>query len=189
MIAEQQSDAPLRTIVNPVIKDRVTFVATSHETQGSHTQLTVTLMPGGGTPMHYHKILTETFEVISGTLGLVVDGTPIRLQAGNAVTVFPGMVHRFYNDSDTPVQFQTTITPGSRGFEWSLRILYGLAADGRTTRKALPRSLTHLAIVSEISDMHTTGILSLMGPLLRRLASRARKNGTYDNLIRLYCRD
>ncbi len=181
------SQNALRTIVNPVIKDTVTFLETAAETGGKQTRVQVTLMPGGGTPPHYHKFLTETFEVISGNLGLEVDGKPVQLGEGKAVTVFPGMIHRFFNDGTEPVTFLTTITPGSRGFEQSLHILYGLAADGRTNKKAVPRSLTHLAIISDISDMHTTGFLALLNPLLRRLARKAKQSGAYTALVQRYC--
>ncbi len=57
-----------RTIVNPVIKDQVTFKQTAKATKGSITRLEVTLMPGGGTPLHYHRNFSETFIVQSGTL-------------------------------------------------------------------------------------------------------------------------
>ena len=181
------SQNALRTIVNPVIRDTVTFLETAAETGGEQTRVQVTLMPGGGTPLHFHKVLTETFEVISGNLGLEVDGKPVQLGEGKAVTVFPGMIHRFFNDGAEPVLFLTTITPGSRGFEQSLHILYGLAADGRTNKKAVPRSLTHLAIISDISDMHTTGFLALLNPLLRRLARKAKKSGAYTALVQRYC--
>ena len=55
-----------QTIINPVIKDQVTFTQTAAATNGRITTLQVTLMPGGGTPMHYHKNFSETFVVVLG---------------------------------------------------------------------------------------------------------------------------
>lgn len=187
MIDEQLTTLLPRTIVNPVIQDRVTFISTAEETGDAYTAVSVRLMPGGGTPLHYHKILTETFEVTSGMLGLQA-GREIRvLLPEDSYTVPPGVVHRFFNAGKEPVNFHTTITPGSEGFERSLRILYGLASDRLTNAKAMPRSLTHLAIIAHISDMHSPGVLSLSQPLLRYLVKRAQASGEYEALLRKYC--
>lgn len=176
-----------RTIVNPVIQDRVTFIKTSDETGGAYTCVAVRLMPGGGTPRHYHKILTETFEVTSGVLGLEAGGKTHLLLPEEQFTVLPGVSHRFFNPGSEPVTFQTLITPGSEGFERSLRLLYGLAADGLTNNQAMPRSLTHAGVIAHISDMHTTGWLSLIQPLLRYLVRRAKISGEYEALLSRYC--
>ncbi len=187
MLSEETHTTLPRSIENPVIKDRVTFIRLAAETGGACTEVSVTLMPGGGTPLHYHKALTEMFEVVSGELGVEAARENHLLKPGSSVTVPPGTPHRFYNPGSEPVVFHTIITPGSSGFERSLRILYGLAADGLTDRKGLPRSLKHLAILADISDMHSTGILSLLDPLLRRLARKAKQSGEYEALIRRYC--
>ena len=52
-----------RTIVNPIIKDTVTFLQTSQESGGKITEGEITLMPGGGNPLHYHKTYSETFKM------------------------------------------------------------------------------------------------------------------------------
>lgn len=176
-----------RTIVNPVIQDQVTFISTADETGGAYTEVRVTLMPGGGTPPHIHKILTEQFSVLSGTLGLQLGQQDHLLLPGDWMTVPPGTVHRFYNGGCEPVTFHVLITPGSEGFERSLRILYGLAASGLTNNKAIPRSLTHLAVIADISDMHTAGRLRLLAPLMRRRLQKARQSGEYEALIHRYC--
>jgi len=176
-----------RTIVNPVIQDRVTFIETSKETGGAYTSVSVRLMPGGGTPLHFHKILTETFTVSAGVLGLQAGKEARYLQAEDTFTVRPGTIHRFFNPGNEPVVFQTLITPGCEGFERSLRILYGLATDGLTNKKAMPRSLTHLAIIAHISDMHSPGLLSMLAPLMRRLTRKAQQSGEMEALISRYC--
>ncbi len=58
------------TIINPIIKDEVTFTQTSASTNGRISTLQVTLMPGGGTPLHYHRNFSETFVVSEGELTL-----------------------------------------------------------------------------------------------------------------------
>lgn len=58
----------MKTIVNPVVKDEVTFIQTASASNGQMTVLSVKLMPGGGTPLHYHKNFAETFTTMQGEL-------------------------------------------------------------------------------------------------------------------------
>ena len=43
-----------RIIENPIIKDKITFVRTSDETNGEVSEIIVDLSPGGGNEPHYH---------------------------------------------------------------------------------------------------------------------------------------
>jgi hypothetical protein len=49
-----------RTIINPVIKDTVTFLQTAASSSGRITQLEITLHPGGGNPLHHHSYPEES---------------------------------------------------------------------------------------------------------------------------------
>jgi hypothetical protein len=51
-----------------------------------------------------------------------------------------------------------------------LRILYGLAADGLTNNKSIPKNLTHTALLINMSDMNAPGFLTWIFPLLRWIA-------------------
>ena len=176
-----------KTIINPVIKDQVTFTQTAEETGGRITSLLVKLMPGGGTPMHYHKNFSETFAVVEGTLTLITKKGRFTLSSGQKFTVEKEVIHRFSNESNAPVIFTTVILPGSTGFENALRILYGLAEDGITNKKGLPKSLQTLAVISTMSDMHAAGAGALFTPLFGLLNSIARMNGLEKKLLNRYC--
>jgi mannose-6-phosphate isomerase-like protein (cupin superfamily) len=177
-----------RTIINPIINDTVAFVRTSEETGGSVSELLITLMPGGNNILHYHKSFTETFTSIEGTLGLELDGKKeILLTPGLKIDIPPLCPHRFFNPGTKPIKFSVTISPGHRGFEDSLRILYGLAADGLTDKKSIPKSLINIAVIGRLSDSYLTGSFKLMSPLFHYLAKKARKNGTEQKLIEKYC--
>lgn len=176
-----------RTITNPIIKDKVTFTQTAQETGGRITSMLVTLMPGGGTPLHYHKVFDETFVVVEGVLTLKVGKEIRQLLAGQKLTVNAGSVHRFSNECDAPVIFTTVIVPGSPGFERALRILYGLAEDGATDKKGMPRNLLVLSAISAISDMHPAGAGRLMAPLFLLLNRIAQSFGFHDKLVARYC--
>lgn len=177
-----------RTIVNPVIGDSTTFVKTAAETGGDYTEVLVTLQPGGGTPGHYHKNIVETFTVLEGTLGVEMAGKKHLLSSQEVITVPVGVVHRFFNPGDQPVKFRTVTFPGCEGFENSLRILYGLAADGLTNQQAIPRSFVHLSLVAVMSDMQLPGLMRLLTPLIRRIAARARRAGLEEELLHKYCK-
>lgn len=178
-----------RKIINPVIKDTITFIQTSDETNSEITELELTLMPNGSNFPHYHKEFTETFTAIDGVLGLKLDGKKIKyLQANESYSVPPNQVHSFFNPGDKEIKFNIKITPGHKGFENSLRILYGLAEDGLTDRKSIPRSLYHVAIIGSISDSYLPGLMKLLSPLLNFLAKRAKQIGLEQELINKYCK-
>ncbi|HEX7754859.1 MAG TPA: cupin domain-containing protein [Niabella sp.] len=178
-----------QTIINPVIKDQVTFTQTAAATNGRITTLQVTLMPGGGTPMHYHKNFSETFVVVEGILTLTLKGRVLHLTAGQKLTVEKGQVHRFSNNTTAPVTFTTVVLPGSEGFENALRILYGLAGDQQTDQKGIPKSLLALAVVSKISDMRPAGAGALMIPFFGFLNFIAGISGFHKKLVNRYCKN
>ena len=178
-----------RTIINPVLKDVTTFIRTARETNNESTQVEVRLMPGGGTPLHYHRNFSETFIAVEGQLGLSTGkGKSITLGPGDTATIPPGQVHRFFNPGKQKIRFKVVINPGHTGFENALYILYGLAGDGLTDQKGVPKKLEHLAIVGEMSEMYLPGVFRILQPVFRVIASRARRRGEEDLLIEKYCR-
>jgi mannose-6-phosphate isomerase-like protein (cupin superfamily) len=175
------------TITNPVIKDEVTFIQTSAATKGRITTLQVKLMPGGGTPMHYHKNFSETFIVIEGILTITLKDKAVALSPGDKMKVEKEQWHRFSNESAMPVVFTTVVTPGSEGFENALRILYGLAGDQKTNKKGMPNDPLILASISKISDMWPAGPRILIVPLLELMNFIAVLTGVKRKLLKKYC--
>lgn len=177
-----------RKIINPIIKDTITFIQTSDETNATISELELTLMPGGANFSHYHKTITETFTAVEGNLGLkLAAGKVILLQPGDTYTVLPNQAHSFFNPGAKEIKFNVKITPGNKGFENSLRILYGLAEDGLTDKKSIPKSLTHVAIIGSLSDSYLPGMMSILSPVFKLLAKRAKKSGLERKLIEKYC--
>mgnify|MGYP001158034663 CR=1 FL=1 len=177
-----------RTIVNPIIKDTVTFLQTSEESGGKITEAEITLMAGGGNPLHYHKTFSETFTAIEGELGIKLEKREIKiLKEGETYTVEPMSVHGFFNPSDKEIKFNVKLSPGHTGFENSLRIIYGLAEDGLTDKNTIPKSIKHSAIVLCMSDMNLPGIFTWMFPLLKLIAKRAKASGEEQKLMDKYC--
>lgn len=178
-----------RVIENPLIKDRVTFLETAAETNGKFTLVQVELAPNGGNDLHYHKTFDETFTAVEGVLGIQVGKQIIHLQKGESATAPIGSLHRFFNPSATEkVVFNVLLQPGSEGFETTLQVAYGLARDGRTSPKGIPKSLYHMALIIRWSDTNIPGIFTVIEPLMRWLANRAVKKGIDKALIQEYCR-
>lgn len=177
-----------RTIVNPIIKDTLTFLRTFEETGGQITEAEITLMPKGGNPLHYHKSYAETFTAIEGELGVKLGNNEKRiLKAGESYTVEPRALHSFFNPTEKEIKFNVRINPGHTGFENSLRIIYGLASDGLTDKNTIPKSLTNVAIIVCMSDMNLPGLFTYIFPLLKFIAKRAKANGKEQKLIDRYC--
>tara|TARA_Y100000589_G_scaffold218367_1_gene205999 strand:- start:4601 stop:6151 length:1551 start_codon:yes stop_codon:yes gene_type:complete len=53
------------------------------------------VLPGQNHPNHYHKLKEETFQVLSGSLDIVVDGHERKLYPGDCCLVQPGVFHSF----------------------------------------------------------------------------------------------
>lgn len=97
----------------------VEYLATSDRTADAIGIYRITLAPASaGAGPHYHDRMTETFEVHSGTLAMMVDGAPVDAGPGDFVLIPPGVVHAFANRSDEPAVFTLSFTPalGREGF-------------------------------------------------------------------------
>jgi len=177
-----------RTIVNPLFKDTVTFVRTAAESGGKITEAEIILLPGGKNPIHYHKTYSETFTAIDGEAGVGLGKNKIKiLKQGESYTVEPNNLHYWFNPVDREIKFRVEIKPGHEGFENSLRILYGMASDGLTDKNGIPKSIRHMAIVATMADMNIPGFFTLIFPLLKRIAKKAKDSGVEKELIDRYC--
>lgn len=180
-----------RTIVNPVNGDKVTFLKTAAETKGEMTLCELEIFPyAQGTsemPLHYHLSYAETFRVMDGELTIQREKETMRLKNGESVTIPIKTTHSFSNQSSKPVKAILEVSPGSEGFENGLCILYGLAADGKTNKNGMPKSITHSALGITLSDVRLRGAYALIFPIMNAIANRARKRGVEQELIDTYC--
>jgi mannose-6-phosphate isomerase-like protein (cupin superfamily) len=166
-----------RVIENPVIGDRVTFLKTTEETGGEYLLAEIELAPHGGNAMHYHLTFTEAFEVLEGRLNVDVDGLTLVLGPGERAFVPKRIPHRFYSTSDEPAKFRAKIRPARR-MEDALRIAYGLARDGKTNAKSVPKNVWQLALLFEMGEGYLAGApLFLQRAVFGALAMVARWKG------------
>ena len=178
-----------RTFVNPAINDTATFIKTSEETNGEYTLIEIDLGKSDGPPLHYHNAFSEKFQVQEGVLYVQVGKDKKILNVGESVIVPAGISHRFYNKTNDKVKFHITLKPGHTGMENFIKIFYGLASDGLTDKKGKPKNFAHLAVALIISDSNAKGWMSLLSPIIRSVAKRAKKDGTEKWLLDRYCRE
>lgn len=76
------------------------------------------VLPAGadGTRPHHHRLSTELFYVLGGTMEFLVDGTLTAVDKGGLIVVPPGTVHAFGAAADGPAEFFALLTPGIERF-------------------------------------------------------------------------
>jgi quercetin dioxygenase-like cupin family protein len=177
-----------RKIYNPIQKDYVTFLKLGSETNNAYTLIEVELADGGGVGLHYHKTFSEGFTCIEGEVQVQLGKTMHTLTAGQAAIAEPNILHLFRNRSGKTSRFQVEIRPASRGFEQSLQIGYGLAADGGCNKRGLPKDKRVLAWLFDITESNLPGWMSFIEPILRWQSRKAVARGLDKVLIGKYVR-
>ena len=66
------------------------------------------MLPEQSHPNHYHKLKEETFQVLSGTLDIIVDGHEKKLYPGDCCLVQPGVFHSFSSQDGCIVEEVST---------------------------------------------------------------------------------
>ena len=135
-------------LVNPVTGLRTVFRKTARETGGELLQVDWIGEPGWSTgPDHVHPRQEEQFEVISGKLGLRVEGIERIHGAGEVIVAAAGSAHAAWNaSSDDEVHVLVDFRPALRT-EIAFETLAGLARDGKTNKAGAPRNPLLLALV------------------------------------------
>jgi quercetin dioxygenase-like cupin family protein len=185
-IAALTVNDPWRTVRNPVINDEVTFLRTAEETGGAFAGVRVTLAPGGGNDLHFHLDYAEEFQSLEGVLTIECDGRRLELQPGERATAPIGSRHRFANDTDRPVTFVAKISP-ARQFEETIRIVYGMAREGKVNKAGLPKNPLQLGLLFEIGGTYPAAMplwlqRVLFTPLVK-LARWRKVERTFDRYL------
>jgi mannose-6-phosphate isomerase-like protein (cupin superfamily) len=113
---------------------KVEYLATGASTDDGFGLYRWTIAPGpGGAKLHFHRTISESFFVLTGTVTLgdgakTVDATP-----GDYLFVPPGGLHSFKNDTDEPASMLLLFSPGAPReayFEGLLEIAEGKQMSG-----------------------------------------------------------
>ncbi|KAJ4420963.1 hypothetical protein N0V82_004005 [Gnomoniopsis sp. IMI 355080] len=195
----------LRTIINPVTHEIATFKRYMSETNQAFSEIHVTVRAGGGVPLHYHAVRTETFTAVSSVMHIQKGSEEIVLAPGETATVPPGCLHRFWNpssssssageeDEQKDMSFLVRVSAaaaGSKvdneGFEKGLYIWYGLARDGLVGEDGIARNPLHVAVIMYLQDTWIAGWgFWLLNPVFAFLYAVARWTGVEKRLVDKY---
>lgn len=145
------------TVTHTFTGEQITFVETADKTNDTYLLIEVALPPfGEGPPLHVHDRFVEHFIVLEGTLTVVVGNTTHTLHVGDEITAPIQTAHTFMNKHDAAVRFTVRLTPPAQ-FEQSVRIHYGLMADGLTNAQGVPKNLFHLLYILQLQNTLIAG--------------------------------
>ena len=104
----------------------LTFKVSSADTNGAWALLEYAAPPNfAGPPLHWHKITSEAFYVLEGTVTFRREHELFKGEPGAMVYIPTGVLHTFSNKEDKPARFLTFLSPG--GFEEYFKELAALA--------------------------------------------------------------
>ena len=102
--------------------------------------------PGARVPRHVQPELEESFEVVSGRMGVRVGERELILSTGQSAVGPPGAPHEWWNLSDEEeVHMLVEVCPALH-VETLLETWVGLARDGKAIR-GIPRNPLQLAVI------------------------------------------
>ena len=135
-------------LTNPVTKERMTFLKTAAETNGEYVLIELRAAPGAVVAAaHVHPHQTETFEVISGTLGAKIGRKRVEAVAEGVVVIEPRVSHKWWNAGEDELVFRAEVRPALQ-FEQLIETMFSLAEDGKVNRKGMPNPL-RLAVIAK----------------------------------------
>jgi len=177
-----------KTYYNPLNGEYTKILESSADTNGEYSLLEVSLMPGGGNPLHYHTRFTEEFIAVTGRLGLQYNKQTVYLEPGQKKLVPIGIEHRFFNDGNDPIVFRIILRSGQPGFENFIKTLFGLVNDGKTTKSMIPLNPLYGATLLHWGDTHLKNTyFKVFGPLAAIAYRIAKATGKEKKLLDLYC--
>ena len=131
---------------NPATRLRTVFRETSHETEGELLQVDWIGAPGWSTgPDHVHPEQEERFEVLSGRVGLRVNGSDGLYGPGQVLVAPAGSPHAAWTEGDEPAHLLVDFRPALRT-EIAFETLAGLAQAGKTNAAGAPKNPLQLAL-------------------------------------------
>jgi len=173
---------------NPVTGERALIREGSEEHHGARLVVDLFLRPGARVAApHYHPGLSESFTVVSGRVGLLIDGRQSVATPGARVVVAPGVVHDWWNAGGREAMVRVVIEPAAR-FEAMILNLFGLAQDGKTDARGMPSLLQLVLLAQEFDDVirfirPSRWVQRLLFPLLAPFARWRGYRGCYPKYL------
>jgi len=126
---------------NPVTGERV-VVLTDPEVHPEKALVAhLFVRPGGRVAVaHRHPTLVERFHVVGGKVGFLIGEEKHLLGPGESAEVPAGTLHDWWQVGEEEAEVVVEVVPGDRFVEM-VATFFGLARDGKSDRKGVPRPL------------------------------------------------
>lgn len=171
-----------QVISNPVSGERVEYRQTSSDTGGDLLQWVHVLAPGRRVPVdHIHSTQEERFQVLQGVAMVRLGKETLSLGSGEELVIPAGTAHGLRNDGSEELLVLTELRPAMRT-EHYFETVFGLARDGKVTKRGIPSLLRGSVIVRDLGEQGgvadvpiplTNAITALAAPLGRLFGYRA----------------
>jgi quercetin dioxygenase-like cupin family protein len=111
--------------------DSMELLETSAMTNGARVRACIVFGASGArVPAHIHPYQDETYEVISGRLTYLLDGTKHVAATGSTVRLPHNVPHQHFSEGPEEAVTVQTMTPGL-DFDYVLETIFGLGSEGR----------------------------------------------------------
>ncbi len=173
---------------NPVTGERATVRLGTRETRGDRLVVDLELRGAGfGSALHLHPSIHERLRVVSGSVGISIDGVVSIAELGKTIEIPPGVPHRFWNAGIVEAKLMMDIRPANR-FEAFTRNMIGLAQDGKTGPKGMPNLLQLALTAREFGDViqflsPPRVLQGVLFPILAPIARMRGYKGSYSGYV------
>lgn len=132
---------------HPITREKFIYLKTARDTGGELFQFDFYGQPGAfAAAAHIHPRQSEKFTVLSGTLTARIAGKELHKGAGDDVVIPAGTPHVWWNAGDDELHMLVDYRPALR-MENFFEAFFGLAQDGKVSRKTGLPNLVQMAIV------------------------------------------
>jgi quercetin dioxygenase-like cupin family protein len=147
----QGSKTPL--ISNPITGEYLAVLEISDAIGDEYLKgLVIMLKKASGPPEHYHPNYLEEFEVVEGEFIFLHKGKEINLKPGEKIIVNAGETHAFHTSGKYDVNSFIGIARTPRQLKGVIFTLFGLAHEGKSSKKGGPQFWQAMAMASELGE-------------------------------------
>ena len=167
-------------LLNPVSGQRLVFLRTTEDTKGELLEVESSYEAGGQQPpVHYHPAQEERFEVLDGTVEILLDDGTRTLRQGEVLTLPAGSRHSIWSQTGGRVNWRTRPALKTEAF---FELVWGLARDGKVNQSGRPNLLQGAVLARAYQREWRLAqppygiqlvLFGVLAPLGRRLGYRA----------------
>lgn len=173
---------------NPITGEHGAMRLGTDDTSDKRAVIDLRLPPKStGFGAHLHPSIDERLTVISGKIGYRLDSKEGVATGGDVLEIERGTIHDWWNVDDSEARVIVEIVPADR-FERLMANLFGLAIDGKTNNKRMPKLLQMAVIAQEFSDtiqfMNPPPVIqNSLYPVLAPIARWRGYQASYDQYV------